>query len=109
MIPGDDVLNARWVREQLEALDTTPRNRNWRHRALGMTMGEALATAPRESTLTLLIPVAEMRLLSDAAKRRELTPTRYVRRAVGTILHVCDGLPMDAMPWWIDTGPIGPR
>ena len=109
MIPDDDERVVKWVRERLDELDTTPRNRNWRNRALGMTKAEAAALAPRDVVFTLHVPVGEMRLINDAARRRDLAPARFVRLAIGTILVVCDGLPQDAMTYLLDGGLIGPR
>ena len=38
-LPADDAEIAAWVRSNLAALDTTERDRRWRQRARGMTVG----------------------------------------------------------------------
>ena len=109
MIPGDDLENARWVRDRLNELDVTPRKPNWRYRASGMTQGQAAALAPRVVTLNLRIPVGEMRIVNDVAARRGVSASKLIRRCVGTILVACEDYPVEAVPFLLDGELVMPR
>lgn len=107
-LPADDEEIAQWVRSQLTALDTTPRQRRWRARALGMSKGEALAAAPRTTRIDIDVPIGETRILRVAAQARGMALSAYVRRAVATVLVASDRVEPDAIPWLASDGLIGP-
>lgn len=79
----DDQVKA-WVRTAINALETTPRARNWRWRALGMSVGEAMVDAPRTGRIKVEIPVGEMRILREMAAERSIGVETMVRRGFAT-------------------------
>jgi hypothetical protein len=108
-LPTDDAAIAAWVRERLAALDAAPRDPRWRHKALGMTRGEAAATAHRDVRLDITLPVGEMRVLRDCAAARGLPVRAYVRRALGTVVVACDGVPVEMVGHLAKGGLLGGR
>lgn len=106
--PTDDADVIAWVTARLRALDTTPRDKRWRTKAVGMPMSVALAQAPREYRLDLNIAVAEMRVLRDAAAARGIPVRSYAKRAMATMMAV-DGHDTDLYPALIGDGLMGPR
>ena len=109
MIPTTDDEIAAWVRTRLAVLDTTPRDKLWRRRALGVPRTVALASAPRSGHITFPIPTAEMSILRRRAEARGMSVQGYVRSAVGMALVVCDDVPRDEIPALTQDGLIGPR
>lgn len=109
MLPSDDEAVAAWVSEQLAALDTRPRDRLWRRKVLGCSIGYALSEVPRDVRLDITLPVAEMRVLRRTAESRDLGVREYVRRAIGTVLVVCDGYHPDDIAHLTRGGLIGER
>lgn len=100
---------ADWVAAALTALDDRPRDKMWRYRAAG-PMAEAIGVDDtRIARFPLVMPVGEARMLHDAVKRRGLTRYQYVRRAVGTILVVCDGFEVSDFPVMLNHGLLGPQ
>lgn len=99
---------AAWVKAAVQALDDTERKPNWRYRALEMSMGEALAEAPRFTRLTVKVPVGEMRIVRDVAKRREMPVDPMLRRAFGTWLVAVEGVDPVLLPWLTKGGILGP-
>ena len=87
-LPTGDAEIAAYVRAALAAIDMTPRKRNWRQRALGMSQPDALAMVPGDYRLSLKVPLGEMRLLRDAATERGIGVEQLVRRALGTWMTV---------------------
>lgn len=79
----DDEVRA-WVRMACIALEQTPRVRNWKFKALGMSTGEALADAPRDGRIGFAVPVGEMRILRVLAKERGIGVEPLVRRGFAT-------------------------
>jgi hypothetical protein len=106
--PTNDDEIKEWVSARLAALDDTPRNPRWRHKALGMPRGVAIGMAPREQRLDLWIPVSEVRVLNDCAKGRELGTRAYMRRAIATVAVVCDDIDPGMIPSLYGGGLIGP-
>lgn len=107
-LPSDDAEIAAWVTARLHVLDTTPRDKRWKTKALGMPVTVALSQAPRDYRLDLRVPVSEMRLLNDAARKRGLGTRTYVRKAVATMMAV-DGFDPDDVPSLAAGGLLGPR
>lgn len=100
---------AEWVRRTVAALDVTPRDPRWRHKALGMTRAEAVSAAPLRYRLDLQVPVGEMRVLRRLAERRGLGVRAYVRRLIATALLAVEGLDADDVPSLCEGGLIRPE
>jgi len=94
----DDEVKA-WVRTAIRALDSTERQRNWRFRALGCSVGEAMADAPRDGRVGLKIPVGEMRILREVAKERGFRVETLVRRALATWLVAVADVDPEELPF----------
>ena len=99
---------AAWVRVRLELLDRAPAAKGWRHRALGMTRAEAIAQAGRDVRVDLRIPLGEVRIVHEVCRRREIGARAYLRRALGTMLVVCDGVEPAELPYLTSGGLLGP-
>jgi len=97
-----------WVRTTMIAMDDTPRRSTWRFNALGMSLGEALAEAPRDVRITLTVPVGEARLISDAAKARSIPRDAFIRRIIGTWMVAMEGLASEDVPMLTGGGLIRP-
>jgi len=104
---SDDEVRA-WVRTTMIALDDTERKSNWRFRAVGMSLGEALAEAPRDVRVTISLPVGEARLVSDAAKARGIPRDAFIRRVLGTWMVAMEECEPSAIPALLVGGLIRP-
>jgi len=104
---SDDEVRA-WVRTSMIALDDTKRKSTWRFNALGMSLGEALADAPRDVRVTIVVPVGEARLISDAAKARGIPRDAFIRRVLGTWMVAMEDCDPDAVPALLVGGLIQP-
>jgi hypothetical protein len=108
-LPVDDEAIAAWVRTRLAVLDTTPRDRLWRKRALGVARSVAIASAPKWGYISFPIPPAEMSVLRRRAEARGMSVQGYVKAAVATALVACDGIERDDIPTLSGPGLVGPR
>jgi hypothetical protein len=106
-LPRDDAAIVAWVKTELAALDATPRERNWRRRAIGGTVGSVMAEVPLHTKLDLRVPRTEMRVLREAAERRGIGVRTYLRRAIATCL-LCDGWSPESMAYFAEGGLLGP-
>jgi hypothetical protein len=75
-----------WVKVAIQALDETPRERNWRFRAIGSSYAEAMVDAPRTARVGLKLPVGEWRIVREVAKERGIGVETLVRRGFATWL-----------------------
>jgi hypothetical protein len=109
-LPADDprAISA-FVAQRLAAMDHTPRDRYWRRRALGMSMADAIDSAPRYGRLDLHLTVGEIRVLRDCAKGRDLGLRPWVRAAVATAAICCDDVDPAMIPSLAGPGLLGPR
>lgn len=109
-LPADDPEAVRaYVEMRLAQLDTTPRDRYWRRKALGMDRADAIALAPRYGRLDLHVTVGELRVLRDCARRRGLGLRPWVRAAVATAAIACDDVDPATIPSLAAHGLLGPR
>lgn len=108
MLPSPEATEAEvaaWVRVQVRALDEdTMRRRNWRYRALGMSVGEALAQAPTVTRVAVPIPAGEYRIVKDVAAERGVAMEPFVRRALGTWLVAVASVDPGAIPTLVKGG-----
>lgn len=102
MLPSSEATEAEvaaWVRVQVNALDDGAlRRKNWRYRALGMSVGEALAQAPTVTRVAIPVPAGEYRILKDVAAERGLAMEPFTRRILGTWLVAVAGVEPAAIP-----------
>lgn len=99
---------AAWVRMAILALDDTPTRTNWRYRAIGSSVGEALAQAPDTARLGMRIPVGEWRIVREIAARRALGVEVLARRALGTWMVAVERVEPRAIPHLTRGGMLGP-
>jgi len=92
----------------MEALDDSPRLANWKFRAMGCSLGEALAEAPRDARITLRLPVGEVRYFTDAARRHGLGRDTFARRVLGTWMVAMEGVEPDDIPFTFKGGILRP-
>lgn len=100
---------AAYVTTRLRELDTTPRDKRWRTKALGMTMGEAIASAPRWTMVDLRMTIGEVRVMRDCAKARGMNLRQWIRAAVATTAVCCDHVEPSMIPSLMDKGLLEPR
>lgn len=106
----DDEAVSRWIEHELIALDESAHERYWRFRAGGTPAAALAAVDLREIRIDMKVPVGEARMINDVAAGRGLKTRTYVRRALGSILVVCDGLSPDDVPSLLgEDGVIRPR
>lgn len=109
MIPVDDKELRQWVSSCLAALDTTPRARNWRQKAVGMPKADAIAMVPRYGRLDLRLTTGELRILQHCADAREMTLRGWLRAATATAAVCCEGMDREELPSLMSAGLLVPR
>ena len=85
------------ARELVEG-DPAPSRPGWRHRAVGMTLGEAMSYVPRTVVVEIDPPLDEWRLIRAVAAHHGLTTAGLVRRLLHDELVRC-GIAPDAIPY----------
>jgi hypothetical protein len=108
-LPTDDADIIAWVQARLRALDTTPRDKRWRRKALGVPLPVALASAPKWGYISIPIPPAEMAVLRRRAEGRSMSVQGYVKAAVATVLVACDNIEREDIPLLSGPGLVAPR
>lgn len=100
---------AAWVRAAILAIDDTPNRRNWRYRAIGQPMGQAIAEgAPRNARVGMRIPIGEWRIIRDIATRRDLGMEVLCRRAFGTWMVAVERIDPVEIPYMTRGGMLRP-
>lgn len=95
------------VRELIEG-DPAPSLPGWKHRALGMTVGEAMAAVPRTVVVEIDPPIAEWRLIRAVAATRGTTTAGLVRQLLTEELSR-HGISPEAVPWLATVVPLRHR
>jgi hypothetical protein len=82
----------------------------WRYRATGIDVATALGDESlRDARLDVRLNIGEARLVTAAAQARGIGTRSYVKRALGTMLVVCEGVPAEELPSMLKGGLVRPR
>jgi hypothetical protein len=103
-LPTEDDEVVAYVQTALAALDTSPRVARWRARAMGGNRTDILAESPPAVRFGLKVPVAEMRLVRDAARARDIGAETMFRRGFGTWMAAMTELDPGDLPYFLRGG-----